>query len=137
MTFTAPVFKKRILCYYVHLLAITVNKSFVFFLNRNLIRIERDGRISESNIPDLSASPWEYQERVDNMPALETFQTMESNVYWFETSKQRRVAKQETGQDLNLYVATNAVQHTDEIVLQANVFNEGKWKLCETHCHVS
>lgn len=102
---------------------------------KNLIRIERDGRISESNIPDLSASPWEYQERVDNMPALETFQTMESNVYWFETSKQRRVAKQETGQDLNLYVATNAVQHTDEIVLQANVFNEGKWKLCETHCH--
>lgn len=68
----------------------------MFFLNRNLIRIERDGRISESNIPDLSASPWEYQERVDNMPALETFQTMESNVYWFETSKQRRVAKQET-----------------------------------------
>lgn len=115
-------------------LAITLDKSF---LNRNLIRIERDGRISESNIPDLSASPWEYQERVDNMPALETFQTMESNVYWFETSKQRCVAKQETGHALNFYVATKAVQQTDEIVLQANVFNEGKWKLYETHCHVS
>lgn len=107
------------------------------FFNRNLIRIERDGKIKESNIPDLSASPWEYQERVDKMPTLDPFQTMESNVYWFEISKQRCVAKQETGEPLNFYVASKAVQQTDEIVLQANVLNEGKWKLYETHCHVT
>lgn len=105
---------------------------------KSLIRIEIDGRISESNIPDLSVSPWQYQERIEGMPPLDTFQTMGSNVFWFETydgkQNQRCTAKQETGEALNFYVATKAVQQIDETLLQAYVLNEGKWKLFETQC---
>uniref|UniRef100_A0A8W8JED0 Uncharacterized protein n=1 Tax=Magallana gigas TaxID=29159 RepID=A0A8W8JED0_MAGGI len=106
----------------------------------NRIRIEMDGRISESSIPDLYVCPWGNQEFLDKLPKLNTFQTIESDVYWFETiageQKQRCCAQQETGEPLNFYIATNAVHEAGDKILQSYVHEEGNWKLYETVCEV-
>lgn len=105
------------------------------------IRIEMDGRISESSIPDLYVCPWENQEFLDKLPKLNTFQTIESNVYWFETmageQKQRCCAQQETGEPLNFFIATNVVHEACDKILQAYVQEEGNWRLYETYCEVN
>lgn len=89
---------------------------------------------------DLSLCPWSYKERSDKLPELCESQTMESDVYWFETTieeqKQRCSAKQKTGQALTFYIATKAVNQIDDKILEANVLDEGKWKVHETHCLV-
>lgn len=107
----------------------------------NRIRIEMDGRISESSIPDLYVCPWGNQEFLDKLPKLTTFQTIESDVYWFETiageQKQRCCAQQETGEPLNFYIATNAVHEAGDKILQTYVHEEGNWKLYETVCEVN
>lgn len=104
------------------------------------VRIEMDGRISESSIPDLYVCPWENKEFLDKLPKLNTFQTIESNVYWFETisgeQKQRCCAQQETAEPLNFYIATNAVHEAGDKILQSYVHEEGNWKLYETVCEV-
>lgn len=64
---------------------------------------------------------------------------MESNVYCFETTndehRSERCAKQETGRPIDLYVAINAVDQTEDKIIQAYVLhvNEGDWKLYDTH----
>lgn len=64
---------------------------------------------------------------------------MESNVYCFETTNDEHrsewCAKQETGRPIDLYVAINAVDQTEDKIIQAYVLhvNEGDWKLYDTH----
>lgn len=83
---------------------------------------------------------WFFEEGKEALPKLNESQTMESNVYCFETTKDEQkqpcYAKQETGQPLDFYVATKAVNQTDDKILQAYVLNEGKWKLYETQLQV-
>lgn len=66
---------------------------------------------------------------------------MESNIYCFETTKggpkRPCCAKQESGQPLDFYVAIKAIYNTDDKILQANVLNNGRWKLYETRLQVS
>lgn len=89
---------------------------------------------------DLSLCPWSYKELADKLPELCESQTMESDVYWFETTdgeqKQRCSAKHESGKALTFYIATKAVQQEEDKILEANVLDEGEWKLHETHCLV-
>lgn len=105
---------------------------------KNSIHIEIDGRISESSIPDLNVCPWDNQERIDKLPKMKGFQTLESNVYWFETvageQKQRCCAQQETGEPLHFYIATNAGHKAEDKILEAYVLEKGRWKVYETDC---
>lgn len=107
-------------------------------VDRKLIRIEFDGRVTESVIDNLKTCPWEYQERVDKLPTLETFQTMESNIFWFENNKGHRCcATLDTEQQITIYVATKAVKCVADVVLRAGVLNDRKWIFTETNCEVS
>lgn len=64
---------------------------------------------------------------------------MESNVYRFETTndlyRREWCAKQETGRPIDFYVSINAVNQTEDKIIQAYVLhvNEGVWKLYDTH----
>lgn len=110
--------------------------NYLYLFNSDLICIEIDGRISQSCMDDLSVCPWNCKERVDQMPELRKFQTIESDVYWFETTneeqKQRCCAENETGKALTFYFATKAVQYTADRILEAKILNHGEWKLHET-----
>ncbi|XP_061167517.1 uncharacterized protein LOC133176409 [Saccostrea echinata] len=105
---------------------------------KNLIRIELDGRVSESVINCVITCPWGYQERVEKMPSLDTFQTMETNIYWFESDiegqRKRCCVTLGVGQPITFYVASKAVKHIADTVLQAKVLCDGKWSLSETQC---
>ena len=113
----------------------------IVFNYRNLVRIEIDGGISKSSLPNLRTIPWEYQERIDSMPALDQFQTMESNVFWFTCTNEDPPRKcsvmQATGQPLTFFVASKAVDYVADTVLQAKVLYNGKWQLHETQCQVN
>jgi hypothetical protein len=108
-------------------------------VDRNVIRIECDGQVSESVVDNLITCPWGYQERLDKLPLLEPFQTMESNIYWFENANggQRCCATLGNGLPLTFYVATKAVKCVADMVLRAGVFSDGKWVFTETNCKVS
>lgn len=96
--------------------------------------------MSESVIDNLSVCTWDCRDGEEELPELKKSQTMESNVYCFETTKggQKRpcCAKQETGQPLDFYVAIKAINQTDDKILQAIVLNNGTWELYETRRQV-
>lgn len=105
----------------------------------NAIFIEIDGRLSKSNIDNLSSCTWDYRDGEEALPELNEFQTMETNVYCFETTNDEQrsncCAKQETGRPQDFYVAIKAANQTEDKILQAYVLhvNEGNWKLYDTH----
>ncbi|XP_062613523.1 uncharacterized protein LOC134275265 [Saccostrea cucullata] len=105
---------------------------------QNLIRIDLDGRVTESVLKTISTRSWGYQERVENLPSLETFQTMETNIYWFESNNngqtKRCCVTLGGGQKITFYVASKAVKHIADMVLQAKVLYDGKWSISETQC---
>lgn len=116
-----------------------VNAFFVPLHERKyVIRIEKDGILSESHIPDLNVCAWKNQELLDKLPDLKTFQSLASNAYWFEKTgekqKQRCCVQQGTGQHLNIYIATNVVYEAGDKILQAYVLAKGRWNLYETQC---
>lgn len=127
------------ICNYYHSHVLKSNRHYSTCNYRNAIFIEIDGRLSKSNIDNLSSCTWDYRDGEEALPELNEFQTMETNVYCFETTNDEQrsncCAKQETGRPQDFYVAIKAANQTEDKILQAYVLhvNEGNWKLYDTH----
>ncbi|XP_022289634.2 uncharacterized protein LOC111101438 [Crassostrea virginica] len=106
---------------------------------KNMVRIEIDGTISESVLPHLCTFPWEYEDRANNIPELDQFQTMESNILSFYSTNESGIpenctVEQNTGEPITFFLASKAVDHVADTVLQAKVLWNGKWQTYETQC---
>ena len=121
---------------------IICDKSISYLDYRNMVRIEIDGTISESVLPHLFTFPWEYEDRANNIPELDQFQTMESNILSFYSTNESGIpknctVKQNTGEPITFFLASKAGDHVADTVLQAKVLWNGKWQTYETQCQVT